>query len=229
MITQTVLALVLLAQVDGDKPAHAEDQEIVVDKALRDLAKKGGLRVPEVVRSVGADDIWRPSPYSGLNCMYAFLRMQDVPVDYVDLKKTVPTTFKGASVLELQKAASRYQISTEVLTITPAAMRGLKSPFIALLGTAQKGAVDGHYVVVCDQDGDSIRLIDGTTGHLDRVSATQFNRGFAGYVLVREGGSRSVAVGEGYTGLELGLILGCVLNLVALFVMRSGRPPRLAA
>ncbi len=229
MIMPTLFALVLLAQVGSDKPAPADDQAIVVDKALRDLVRKGGPRVPEVVHSVSAEDVWQTSPYRGLNCMYAFLRMEDVPVDYVDLKKNIPTTFKGASVLELQKAAGRYQISTEVLKITPAAMRGLKPPFIALLGTAQKGAVDGHYVVVCDQNGDSIRLIDGTTGHLDRVSASLFNRSFAGYVLAREGGGRAIAVGAGYTGLEVGLILGCVLNLVALFVMRSGRPSRLAA
>ncbi len=221
-----VAASIVISQVGGDKPRHAEDQDIVIRKSLRDVVKSGGVHVPEVVHSVSAEDVWQTAPYCGVNCMYAFLSICDVSLEYSEVKKSIPTTFKGANLLELQKVGSRYGIATEVVKITPGEMKGIKSPFIALLGSASKGAVDGHFVVVCGQTDSSITLIDGTTGHLDKIPSFQFNRSFSGFVLMRSGYVRSHEGVMGYTVMEKAMIVGCLLNIVAVAVMWVGRPPR---
>jgi hypothetical protein len=226
MVALIALALLLLVQVARDSgPAESRDAGLPVDRALADLLKANGMHVPEAVHPISDDDIWQTAPYCGANCLYALLVLNDRPVRYSDLRKEVPTASNGASLLDLQRCAERFGLATEVLSVNPGDFRNLRLPIIALLGEPVNGSVNGHYVAVCSQSDDEIAAIDGTTGNVDRIGRPQFNRAFSGYVLAPKRNTLAFA-GARYTGSDVALILGCVLNLFAIGALLAGRSSR---
>ncbi len=219
MVPVTVLLLLSCGLLTQATPAiqRGEQQDIDVDRDLREMVSGRGVFVPEVVHAISAEDIWQTAPYCGANSLYALMRLCDVSVDYSQLKKEIPTTFKGASLLELKQAAARYGLAMDVLKIGPSELRGVGFPLIALLGSGTNESVDGHYVVVCRDSADHVMAVDGTTGNLDRLSKSQFNRAFSGYVLAKTDRPRSSAPAYSRTDLLLGG--GSLINLLTIGIL----------
>ncbi len=215
MVTLTALAISLLTQVNsGGSTLERDQQKTTVGQPLADLLEANGLFVPKTIHPINAEDIWQTAPYCGANCLYILLKLNDKEVSYTDLRRDIPTTAKGASLLDLQRSAERNGLTTEVISISPADIARLKLPVIALLGARLDQAVNGHYVVVCGESDADVVAVDGTTGNLDRISRSEFNRAFSGYVLTKEGGMAPVT--GGYGNVDIALIAGCLIDLLAI-------------
>jgi predicted double-glycine peptidase len=173
--------------------------------------KNSKLEITDIVQRISADDIWQSAPYCGLNCLFVVLSLHGSVVDYKSLKKEVAVTNRGASLLDLKAVAAKYGYAAEVIRTTPADLRHLDLPIIALLGADMGPELNGHYVVVCGEIDADVFVIDGTSGNLDQMSTTLFNRAFSGYVLAKR--DRGVLDTTSYGGLDIMLLIGCAGNI----------------
>jgi len=210
----SLLILLLLTQSEDPRSSQGAHAPLVPDESVAKVAREAGLDVATIVPKISPEDIWQTAPYCGVNCLYVFLRLNDLKVTQAELKKEVPTTLNGASMLDLQNAARHFGLETEVVAANPGELKSLRFPMIALLGASANRQVVGHYVVLCNEIAQSIAAVDGTTGNLDRISKAIFNRDFSGYVLVKKR-SAIVEVGR-YEPTDVALLLGCLLNLGAI-------------
>ncbi|MGO9471241.1 MAG: cysteine peptidase family C39 domain-containing protein [Isosphaeraceae bacterium] len=214
-----LLAMLLVCFEQGDSRSGGvklSDDYIKIDKARINTR----LRVADGYAKIEAMDIWQTGPYCGLNCLYVILRLHGRQISYDKLKNEVRTTLDGATLLELKTAGTRYGLEMSVLKVSPQGMDRVEHPVIALLGDGDGPDVKGHFVVVYNNTEDTVEVIDGTTGNLNRISKGLFNRAFSGYVLAKpDQGPLDI---QGYNRADQWLAIGCgaVFVLIVLLSLR---------
>jgi hypothetical protein len=127
-------------------------------------------------------ELEQPTPDCGANSLYILLRLNGVNCERHTIHSEVPITGNGASMMDLQLAATRYGLHTKVAQILPRDLLKL-GPSIALITNKESETV-GHYVVVLKGDDTSLDYIDGTTGGLTTCRTGDFERAFSGYALI---------------------------------------------
>jgi hypothetical protein len=126
----------------------------------------------------------------GANSLYVFLRLHGVGCKLEDIRRQVPITDRGASMLDLKEAANKYNLKTEVVKTSAMSLLD-KLPVIARMAAADNPE-EGHYVTLAETeklpDGIKVTVIDGSTGAIVEMPSPVFEREFTGYALITDEG-----------------------------------------
>ncbi|MGE3819674.1 MAG: cysteine peptidase family C39 domain-containing protein [Isosphaeraceae bacterium] len=192
-------------------PAHSRPSDEIIE--VDPSRFPPGLEITTRVNRVDLRETWQTGPYCGANSLYVLLALKGRDVAYSTLKSEVPTTARGANLVDLKVAAGRHGQVLEVYKTTPGELAALGKPLIALLGLGKGPEINGHFVVVCGENESHIDAIDGTTGNLDVIAKPAFAREFSGYVLAEPDSGPPAATRPWLDFLFTG---GCVFNALML-------------
>jgi hypothetical protein len=177
---------------------------------------------PPPIQDAFAKDLVSHDPDCGGNSLYVFLRLKGTRCSLGQIKQEVPMTGQGASLLALKEAARKFKVDAAVVRVNPSELVQNHLPAIARLSTP--GSRDeGHYVVVTRGDGDSLMVIDGTTGVVSGVALQTFEREYSGYALVATPGPRRRWLGDRVV-LALGALVALEVCALALVTLRPKSP-----
>lgn len=137
-----------------------------------------------------AERVWRQTVMCGPNSLYMLLALHNIPVDHRMIEKYVPSHREGMSLTEMKQASNALGLRTEVRRCSIDELRrGSQLPVIAyLIKDPHYLIANPHYVVVYGMTGDSVNVLDGTTGERMTFSSQKLNGIWSGYVLMPESG-----------------------------------------
>ncbi len=158
---------------------------------------------------------WQKPNFCGVNCLYFFLKLNRVDLEYNELCKNVTVDINGTSMDQLRKISNEFHCPAIVIKSNPNELMNVKLPAIAHLSN---GESNGHYVVIVsierDADGsETIKYIDGTECRLMEQEAGIFYRSWSSYLLIKDR-----ARFESYLDASLipMIVLTIVMNLILL-------------
>lgn len=140
---------------------------------------------------MGADEKevprWAQPSQCGANCLHAFLKLLDHPVDYDSLSEEVSVDpVQGVSLQALADVAMAHGESVEIRKVTAADLGKLPLPFVLHLELADVGG-SGHFITVYmlspEPDSDCF-FIDGGNGLAIQQNTSQLTPMMTGYALV---------------------------------------------
>jgi len=169
------------------------------------------------LKGVLSDRITSNSPDCGANALYVFLRLRGIGRTLSEVRKEVPLTALGASMLDLKKVANRLGVNASVINTSSS---GLVDRVPAIARMQVKGNADrGHYVVVTQGDDKVFHVIDGTTGIVIQVTRATFDREFSGYALV----AKSTTLNGLPGAVNFFLAFLCGVELLVVVILKFGR------
>ena len=156
--------------------------------------------------------IWRSQRSCGVNCLYVLLQTEDIPVEYVELQRTLLDDDVVPSLTDLKTAATMYGLQCALGRATPESLKTLDFPLIGYWEMEEpSAAIKGHFVLVLGATNDRVKYMDGTTGVIRDVSWSRFNQMWTGHILYRP---RPVDSLFGPMPSAAYLIVGAVLAMV---------------
>lgn len=123
---------------------------------------------------------WQSSSSCGPNALFLFIRLSGVNVDYYELLEGLAPPKEGNSLLELQKAGSKYGLKLNAMKFGQREFENLKVPFIAHLEQYELK----HYIIVIDFDEDSITYWNDEKLSPSKMPAARFRKLWTGFCLV---------------------------------------------
>jgi ABC-type bacteriocin/lantibiotic exporter with double-glycine peptidase domain len=141
-------------------------------------------------QSVGEHMIWRIPTHDAINCIYVFLRIHDVPVNYLDLMRRLPPDRGGATILAIRDICRDYGLPTVVAKLTPANLTADSLP--AIVQFSERLDDGGAYAIVVANGGSDCYLITGDTATIKHISLDIFRRNWSGYAMTLETGQGSL-------------------------------------
>jgi hypothetical protein len=120
----------------------------------------------------------------GVDCLYLMLLVQGKDCLFSDLEEAVSIGNHGASLLDLQRAADRFGLSSVAVRCATDKLQTLPLPAIAHLeGAGQSGAYN-HYVLLLDVTPSALTLFDPLDNRLHLIPREKLGEHFSGYFLV---------------------------------------------
>jgi ABC-type bacteriocin/lantibiotic exporter with double-glycine peptidase domain len=153
----------------------------------------------------------------GPNCLYLLLRAGGIAVSYSDVENRVEFQEGGTSILALRQAAQYFGLPGIVRKCGMESLKSLRLPVIVHIRDHFKlNDVTNHFVVLQAVGENNVTVIDGTTGLVEDVTKTKFEKSWSGYVLetIRED-ARPVE------SLALQVPLSIALGLFGLWTLRG--------
>lgn len=147
----------------------------------------------------------------GPNSLYMLLKLSGIDVKFSDVMTYYPKDPGGMSLLELKEAAARFGLTAEVRRCTNDDLRTIPLPVIAHVNYGPTEQAD-HYIVIHRRlDGESLEVIDGTSGRVQRFLVKRMGNIWEGYLLVPSpvAAGRAVSLGSWALIAQLGLIAAC--------------------
>jgi hypothetical protein len=151
------------------------------------------------------DEHWRGSKQCGPNTLFAYLQLQGIEVDRVELANRVTMAEVGTNIEELRRVAEAEGVPSAVVSCSPDSLDSLPTPCILhLLGD------NGHYVLLLGESTryeDSLVIADLTRCEVREHSKGVIARIASGYALVPR---RGLSTGRSatYWGMVTFLVTG---------------------
>ena len=172
----------------------------------------GSARTSRIPAEYRMERDWQQGERCGPVALFFLLRAENIRVTFDEVISTIQVTEKGTSMAQLQEAAAKFGLETDVIRFIPDEFEGVPAPFIVhWQGPGEQSGGKDHFDVVLRSDLQGGGVIVDTTncavttlGSLQSIAARA-----SGYALVvrRRGPSASTplwALG-GLVSINLGL------------------------
>jgi hypothetical protein len=167
-------------------------------------------------------DHWRRQRMCGPTALYTYLRLHDRPCDLLQICNSVTVDEKrGTSFADLQAAAGRFGVESEIINLPDGDLSAAPLPAIAHLSVPN----EGHYLVVLKVTPSEVLVANSILGVVETREVNAFRRAWSGVLMVSKAQLASQASGE--TWLRVAMCgLGCGIFLTARALWKRLAPSR---
>jgi hypothetical protein len=162
------------------------------------------------------DLVGNPSVICGLNCVYLFLKLNEVSVDYDVLKGKLPIGSLGTSMADIEHLIREYGLDVATFKVDFRDLPVSSLPCIAHIQTRANRS-GGHYCLVLTETQKGLTILDGSYPLMVGSSKrNEMETRFDGYVICKRP-ANSFPIGW----LSLAVALASILGLLVVSGIRA--------
>jgi ABC-type bacteriocin/lantibiotic exporter with double-glycine peptidase domain len=125
------------------------------------------------------EDYWRNPQRCGINCLYGYMNLHGKDCELKDIARHVKLGVEGASLHDLQRAATDMGVPSSVVKITNTELSRVPLPAIAHFDVR-----GGHYQLLLEVNPDTVTTADMSSGEIKELPRNVFLETWSGYLLI---------------------------------------------
>jgi len=122
---------------------------------------------------------WRNPRRCGINCLYAYMSLHGREHGFKEIASRVKLGPKGASLDDMQRAATDMGVPSSVVKLTDAELSQIPLPAIAHFDVR-----GGHYRLLLEINPDTVTTADMSSGEIKELPRDEFLETWSGYLLL---------------------------------------------